>query len=219
MKRRGGRVRKSGASRMRGVGVGGRRMCLPAVTPGDSAGGGETADSRKSYTLGCISTFLCTVQAPIDSVKYMGIPNGIDQIRRHKLNAAEIKGMSGAQRCPERDIYAADFHLIFGEDSLRALVFSRKVDGPGISTEVIAIYDLSDDWTIQKRGGPVIARIDVADSEARMPSILLALGQRQRREYTVSFLGGDARIFGWDGWQDDATGIKVVVGDFKKISI
>jgi hypothetical protein len=62
MKRRGGRVRKSGASRMRGVGVGGRRMCLPAVTPGDSAGGGEMADSRKSYTLGCISTFLCTVQ-------------------------------------------------------------------------------------------------------------------------------------------------------------
>jgi hypothetical protein len=78
--------------------------------------------------------------------------------------------------------FNGSFELIFGEDSLRALVFSRKVDGPGISTEVIAIYDLSDDWTIQKRGGPVIARIDVADSEARMPSILLALGQRQRRE-------------------------------------
>jgi hypothetical protein len=60
-------------------------------------------------------------RAPIDSVKYMGIPNGIDQIRRHKLNAAEIKGMSGAQRCPERDIYAADFHVKYCDDALQWL--------------------------------------------------------------------------------------------------
>ncbi|KAJ7937805.1 hypothetical protein B0H13DRAFT_1852104 [Mycena leptocephala] len=40
--------------------------------------------------------------------------------------------------------------------------------------------------------------------------------RRFPRSYTVSFLGGDARIFGWDGWQDDATGIKLWEFDYEK---
>ncbi|KAJ7938545.1 hypothetical protein B0H13DRAFT_1851494 [Mycena leptocephala] len=92
------------------------------------------------------------------------------------------------------------FMLILDIDSLRSLVFSREVDDPSNAVKVIAIYDLSQDWEIQRRGGPVIATTG-GWRQVRLEERPIRLGTKK----LVSFFGGDARVFGWNGWRQDAT--------------